>query len=225
VFILGTIALEKVLDMLSYALLFVYLILLIPLPGWVSSSGVTLLALTGVLTLGVILLAVYPDAISGFAGRMIKWLPARLQPNLAGWIQSGMQSLDVLRGSQNLLKLAFLSACIWGCAVWTIQLTAQSLSLGIPWSASIAVLVLLQAGISLPSIPGRIGIFQYLCIIGLGFFGIDQSIGLSFGILLQAIVLIPPTLVSLPFFGMLGISDQKGEILDASRMVEGADHR
>ena len=37
------------------------------------------------------------------------------------------------------------------------------------------VLVVLQVGITLPSVPGRIGVFEYLCILSLAVFGVAQQ--------------------------------------------------
>ncbi len=203
-FTLGSIALEKVLDLLSYALLFLYLILLLPLPDWVSSSGMTLIVLTVVLTAGVIVLSAYPETVARILRRLVGWLPERWGSQVLIWLDNGLASFGVLRRRVDLLKLALLSALVWGTAVWTNQLTAAALHIEIPWSASITVLVFLQAGISVPAIPGRIGIFQYLCILALGLFGVDQAMSFSYGILLQAIVLVPATLVSVPFFWFLG---------------------
>jgi len=53
------------------------------------------------------------------------------------------------------------------------------------------LMIALQVGISLPSMPASIGIFEYICILTLGFFGIEESIGLSFGVLLHVIAFLP----------------------------------
>jgi uncharacterized membrane protein YbhN (UPF0104 family) len=65
--------------------------------------------------------------------------------------------------------------------------------------------MVLMAGISLPSAPGRIGIFEYSCILALSIFGIRQAQALSYGILLHAVVLLPTTLLGLLAFLRLGV--------------------
>ena len=70
---------------------------------------------------------------------------------------------------------------------------------------ALVVLVVLQVGISAPGVPGRIGVFQYLCILALALFQVDNATGLSYGILLQGIILVPTTLISLLFMGYLGV--------------------
>jgi hypothetical protein len=75
----------------------------------------------------------------------------------------------------------------------------------LPVLASMIVLVVLLAGVVVPSIPGRIGIFQYLCILALSPFSIDQAMSVSYGILLQGIIMLPTTLVSLALMSILGL--------------------
>jgi len=201
---LGTVALEKVIDMLSYVLLFLFLLLFLPLPAWISESGYTFSLITAGITLGVILIASFPAKFTRMLERALAWLPERTRPQILGRVRAGLGSLEILRDRGGLLVLALLSAAVWGSAVWTNHLAARALGLRLPWTASLTVLILLQAGISLPVVPGRIGLFQYLCILALSFFGVEEGVGLVYGILLQAVVLIPTTLVSLPYIGRLG---------------------
>ena len=220
IFILGTIAIEKFFDMLSYGILLLYLFFLIPLPDWIANSAVSFLSITIIITVGLTILVAYPDIVVNIITRFTSWIPEKLRLRVIEWLQSGLASIDVLRGTRKLAIITFITACIWACALWTVHLAAQAIHLNIPLSASLTTLVFLQAGISLPSIPGRIGIFQYLCILALKIFDIDQSIALGFGILLQAIVLIPPTLISLPLFGILGLSNNRRDIFKPTNNLD-----
>jgi len=220
IFILGTIAIEKFFDMLSYGILLLYLFFLIPLPDWIANSAVSFLSITIIITVGLTILVAFPGIVVQTIARLTSWIPKKLQLRINEWLQSGLASIDVLRGTRKLAIITFITACIWACALWTVHLTAQAIHLNIPWSASLTTLVFLQAGISLPSIPGRIGVFQYLCILALNFFDVDQSVALGFGILLQAIVLIPPTLISLPLFGFLGLSNNRRDIFKPTNNID-----
>lgn len=211
-FILGTVAIEKVLDMISYALLFLLLVLLLPLPAWISDSGYTFSVVAGLVTLGLILLASNPRLFGRILEWMIRWLPEKLREKMLNRVEAGLQSLSVMHRSYDLLKLALLSVVIWGTAVWTNILTFQALGLQLPWTAAAVLLVVLQAGISVPSVPGRIGLFQYLCILSLGLFGISQSQSLSYGILLQGIVFILPTVFSGAALWVFGWDDLRGRV-------------
>jgi len=72
----------------------------------------------------------------------------------------------------------------------------------------------LQAGISLPAIPGTIGLFEYICILALSFFNIDPSTALSYGLLLHAVVLLPPLLAGMISFWVLGLTRERQKYQD-----------
>jgi uncharacterized membrane protein YbhN (UPF0104 family) len=193
-------------------LLFLLLLLMLPLPNWISDSGYTFTIVAGLVTLGVILLASNPPLFLKILEWTTRWLPERLRLQLLNRTEAGLKSLSVMHRRFDLLKLALLSVLIWCTAVWTNLLTFQALGLQLPWTAAAVLLVVLQAGISVPSVPGRIGLFQYLCILSLGLFGVSQAEGLSYGILLQAIVFIPPTLLSAGALWAFGWDGLRGRI-------------
>jgi hypothetical protein len=203
-------ALEKILDLLCYVLIFLVTLVLFPLPAIVTDSVYTLTVVTGFLIVAVFLLAHYPEQIIALLKRMISFLPARMQEAIAPRLESGLQSLLILRSRPELSKLAFWSTIVWGTSILTNHLTALAIGIHLPVLASMVVLVVLMAGVSLPTVPGRIGIFQYLCILGLGLFNIDAGSGLSYGILLQALVFVPTTLLSLIFISGIGVQRVRG---------------
>jgi len=209
-FALGTVALEKILDLLCYVLIFLLTLLLFPLPAIVNDSVYTLSAVTLILIVTVFLLAHYPSEIIAQLKRLIVFLPRRIQTAITPRLESGMQSLLIVRSRPELSRLAFWSAVVWGTAILTNHLAALAIGIHLPVLASMVVLVMLQAGVSVPTVPGRIGIFQYLCILALGLFNIDAGSGLSYGILLQAIIFVPTTLLSLIFISSIGFDRVRG---------------
>ena len=122
-----------------------------------------------------------------------------------------MESLEIFRDRTGMAWVAVWTIVIWGTSIWTNSLVGLALGKSLSVLASLAVLVLLFAGVSVPSVPGRIGVFQYMCILALSLFGFSAEFGLSYGILLQAIVFIPTTLLSLVFAGLFGVSIREAE--------------
>ncbi len=203
-FLLGTLAIEKVIDLLAYAMLFLATIFLLPMPGWLADSGVTLTLLAVLLSLMVAVVAAWPSLIEKRLAWGLGWLPDAWRSALLPRLQAALSSLSVLRLRSDIVRLAALTVLVWGTAVWTNDLVLRSLGLDLPWKASVLVLVALQAGISIPVVPGRFGLFEYMCILSLGIFGVPESLGLSFGLLLHAIVLAPTSLASLVAFWWVG---------------------
>jgi uncharacterized membrane protein YbhN (UPF0104 family) len=112
------------------------------------------------------------------------------------------------------LRLVLWTTSIWGLAILNNHFTLLALGIHLPITASMLILVGLQAGISLPAIPGTIGLFEYICVLALSLFGIDQSLALSYGILLHAIVLVPSTIAGMISFWVLGLSGQRQKFQD-----------
>lgn len=208
-FVLGTVALEKVLDVIAYALLFLGLFLVLPLPIWISKSGYSLTVLAVLLLFCVVILAKHQAWFVRLLERITVWMPEKIRIYLIPRVRKGLGSLGIMQRNSELLQLGLWSVLVWGTAVWTNHLIAQALGLDIPWTAAIATLVVLQVGISFSQIPGMVGIFQYACILTLAIFGVDQVNGLSYGILLHITVMLPIIILGLFYFWQLEFKSLK----------------
>lgn len=198
-FVAGSIAIEKALDLAAFAVVFGVLLVKLPPTGLLGERAYWL-AGAGVLVLGLVMLAASQQK------RLAGWLPENWNAWLVKQAHGVFTSLSVLRRPLKLGGLAGLTALIWWLAWWTNQLCLQALGLDLPASAALLVLVALQVGVSLPSLPGRVGVFEYVCILALQLFGIDPATALSYGILLHVVVYIPVVAGGLPALWMLPAS-------------------
>ena len=203
-YVLGTVILEKMIDLTCYVLLFLVLLLAIPLPGWLGSSGWVWIGTVGLILLAVLFVTYQRNWLVGMLQRGLERFPAHIQEYVVGRARSGLDSLEVLQQPGELAWLAFWSAIIWGCAVLTNQLVLLAFDIHLPWTASLLIVIGLIAGISIPSLPGRMGIFELICILALQFFGVERSIALSYGILLHAVVYLPVIFSGIVSFWWLG---------------------
>jgi uncharacterized protein (TIRG00374 family) len=220
VYAFGTILIEKVLDMVCYALLFVLLLLMIPLPAWMSGSGYTFITLTILILVAVLVITVQRKWVIKAVDRLLGLLPERIQFSTTNRIRSGLESLDVLQSRMDLLKLAFWSALIWSTALLNVYLVLQAVRIDVPLTASLLTLIALQVGITVPSIPGNIGVLEYIAILSLSVFGIDQSQALGFGILLHVIVFLPVIFTGLISLWMLNAGGGRfGDLVVSKEMV------
>jgi uncharacterized protein (TIRG00374 family) len=198
-FVLGTIVAEKFLDMLAYAVLIGMLLLWIPLPNWMGGSVTALISITVIQAVMLFLLALKRDYFLGLVEKISQRFSPPIREFLLKNVQSGFASLDVFRQPITALKLSLITASIWSTAVLANYWILQALDIQTPLAASLLVLIAVQAGISLPSLPGKIGVFELTCILALEIFRVSRSIALSYGILLHAVVFIPiliPGLIS-----------------------------
>jgi glycosyltransferase 2 family protein len=212
-FALGTVVLEKLLDMLAYVLLFFLLVILLPLPSWVSDSVYVLSLVTFLSFFGVVFLLLQREWFLRLLDRVVGWLPTRLYAPAKTRVQAGLLSLDILRHRADRFKLVGWTALIWGTAIANNYLTFLALPMALerPLLASLLILVALQVGISLPTAPGTIGVFQYICVVALGLLGVDESLAFSYGVVLHAIVMLPTTLLGVGFFWVWGMPGKPGQ--------------
>jgi len=191
VYTLGTIALEKLVDTLFYGLLFLLTALFLPLPGWVDQSGGVLLAAAAALMLGAWFLGRSSDGALRLALRMTQQLPQALGARLAPRLRDALQTLEVMQDRRALRNMTLWSLFIWGMAVLPNWALLRALHLSGGWLAAMTTLVFLQAVVSLPGVPGRVGVFQYACILALGLFGVGEVPAFTYGVLLQAVAVLP----------------------------------
>ncbi|MDP1545341.1 MAG: lysylphosphatidylglycerol synthase transmembrane domain-containing protein [Anaerolineales bacterium] len=204
VYVLGTVAVEKVADLL-FLLLSVMVLLShtcpggrcqgMALPEWliVPARGTALLI--AVLLPCFILLTWQRD----FFLRMVEWASRFVPSGWREWLlrqtRYGLASLEVVRRPRLLIGLFGWSLIVLILSILTNYLVFMSLELALPVWASLLLLVVLQVGAAVPSSPGRIGVFQYLVILALSIFAVDKNVALGYSIVLYLVIYVPIVLI------------------------------
>jgi len=207
-FVVGTILLEKVLDMISYTLLIFWMLIWIPHPDWLSQSGWAFAAGTFIVLTGILIFLLRKQEFMAWVDKALLKLPGRIGAFGVGQFQKGLSSFSVLEKRNSLLNLATVTFGIWALAVLTNIFTFRALQIDLPAAGGIIVLIILQAGISLPAAPGKFGIFEYACMLALAIFGISEEVSFSYGLLLHAIVLAPVIISGLFSLWLLGFKEK-----------------
>ena len=88
-----------------------------------------------------------------------------------------------------------LTLAVVAVAASTNYLLFLAFRLRVPLVAALLLLVVLQVGAVPPSLPGRVGIFNYLTVVALSAFGVDRATALAYSIVLYAVALAPKILV------------------------------
>jgi uncharacterized membrane protein YbhN (UPF0104 family) len=201
---LGTVALEKLWDIILLVGLVLSLSLWYPLPAWVTvPTRITAIA-GGLLLLGIVSLLV---GRSYLAPRWEeRWAFVSQWPVLN---RSAGRLLDGLAGLYRPHIMLVTGA--WSLLAWFFgALTNLALlkAFDLPGSVSLALLLLvvLQMGVAVPSVPGRIGVFEGLCLVTLALFGVEANVALGYGVILHLVVLLPPVLLGLWWLSRLDIT-------------------
>ncbi len=185
---LGTIAAEKLIDVIVLALLMVGLLPFLALPDWLAGRLWPLVLAALAVGVAIVALVRGRGVVMQIATWALRRLPHAFAERWQARIGAGLDGLHVL-GKPG------AAAAVWG---WTIAVWLASaltnyvlmLAFDLPPSPLMALFLLavLQAGVAVPSTPGKIGVFHYLCVISLAVFHVPPAVGLAYGLVLHALV-------------------------------------
>ena len=102
--------------------------------------------------------------------------------------------------------LAALTCTVWACWAAAAWLVASSLSISVSPLEVVFLTTVINLGAAIPSSPGFVGTFQWLCVSGMALFGVGQADALAFSIIMQAVWYVPTTLIGLPLLMHTGIA-------------------
>jgi uncharacterized protein (TIRG00374 family) len=187
-FVLGTIGAEKLIDLLVLVLLTLALVPFIALPETMAAQVDTVLVLGLAVAIGAATLLGGRALWLRLARAALRPLPAAMAARWLARIEAGLDGLSALANPRAAVAIWGWTAVFWLVAGLTNL--CLLVAFGLPASPVMALflLVLLQGGIAVPSTPGKIGVFQWLCMIGLSVFGVPAAVGFAYGLVLYGIV-------------------------------------
>jgi len=192
--VMVSLVLERAFDVAAFATIVVTLILsgLMPEPfrGVLPAAATVTVATIG----AALLLVRFLPAVLTWSHRHIGVLaPA------AGWIEKQESAMregwtDITRRHQ-LAAIAALTAVIPVTAAATNLLVLQSFNLPVPAITAFVLLVVLQIGTAVVSVPGNVGVFHYLTVVTLAAWDVPQPTALAVAIVLHLVSLGPKVIL------------------------------
>lgn len=199
---LGTVIVERVLDSLSILTITIAVLFLYDLPSWMIKSGVIFFIMTLLMIVCIIGLIWRREATVKIINRALRLLPGKLVDKANTVIYHFIDGFQVITNVKILLYLFILSALVWLVDVAVIYVLLLSFGFDLPILASFIVMIVLIAGIAIPTAPGFIGNWHYACILGLSLFGVAKPEAFSFALVyhfLSIMIVVVLGIIFLPF--------------------------
>jgi glycosyltransferase 2 family protein len=187
-YILGTIAAEKLIDLVALAVLILALLPFIALPTWLAARQGPVILAAVAMALAVAGLILGRSQLAGWASRALGRLPGRAGERWQARLVAGLDGLAALGQRSAALAVWWWTVVTWLLATLTNLLLFMAFNLPPAILPALFLLVVLQANVAVPSAPGRIGVFHYLCVLALGVFGVPSPVALGYGVVLHLIV-------------------------------------
>ncbi len=200
---LGSVALEKVWDLLALLLCGLLLLALAPLPEWFSNSTWSTAA---ILVVGGLLLWAglrWQDALFRWAALILARFPAGWDKALLPRLQRLAQGLNSLQSAQASGRVFVWTLVYWGCGALSNWAVMRAFGVNSP-VAAIFLLAALMVGNAVVPTPARLGVFEGLCVVSLGLFDVPYDVALAIGLVLHLVVMGPPLITA----GVLALGTQ-----------------
>lgn len=219
---LGTVVVERVLDVLTVVVLAGLALPFVPLSDGMRQTWILGIGLGGVAFAGLVW--VQRQGPGGpLLAPLARWAPSGVWArvaDLARALAEGATGCDFSRRAPALLGWTVL---LWGTYALTAQVAFWSMGLTLPWSAALTLLVYLGVGLSLPSAPGFVGTFQFFTVAALALYGVEVSQALTFSVILHASFFLPVTLVGWAILAAEHVTlKQLSALPEAAKRGEGA---
>ena len=199
---LGTLVVEKTLDLIFFGLTIIFILPFVVLPDYVNRPGPWLLVLPAALLVILYLLAYRTAWVIGLWRRMLRPLPERPAAWLLRVAVSGLEGLAALRDRRRaaLLLLASLALAVLAVVLPYVLFPALGLSLTLLDAALIHVVV--SIAVTPPSTPAKLGVFNAAAALTLLQLGVaDETIVAGYAILFYLVVIVPQIV-----FGLIAAS-------------------
>jgi uncharacterized protein (TIRG00374 family) len=183
---LGSVALDRVCDVIALALFLVVGLQAVPTPEWLQRMviGAAILIVLIVATL------VFARLYTRSRGR-----DRRERGRVRRIVRDTIDFLGEPIGRHRAAVWLVLSVAAWGIGSVAVYLVARSVSVDLDPLEAIFVASALALGVAIPSSPGYIGTYQWIGVSALGLLDVPPSQALAFAILMQASWYVPTTVI------------------------------
>ena len=188
--ILGTIVVEKALDM---AALGVSLLLVLPLAtAFMGGSPGVIAAATLCALFGLYLLAYQGEGLLRLMTKVGHYLPQIISQRLFHWLKTGLAGLDALRYQAANLRLVAITVLVAILSIATPLALFPALQIPLGLGEAILLHVVLTVGSVPSSTPLNVGVFEGITMLLLRQFGImDDAVSLTYAFLWHMALVIP----------------------------------
>jgi len=210
---LGTVALDRALDMVSLLVVIIITGLLFDFPAEIGYAAWLLSAISLIMILIIAAMILFKERHGNLPNRLLEWLPVGIGRRILSIINQFISGFAALKSPANYFLIVADSVIIWGLYAAQVLLVMIAFNLPAnypviaaePVMTSFVILVIAALVLSVPSAPGGIGTFHAAVIFGLALFGVGTDEAAGFAFIIHAITIIFYIFVGFPFMWREGL--------------------
>lgn len=191
----ATIVVERIMDVFSLLLLMWMAILIHPFPNWVIKSGYIMFGATLGLFLLLLFLKKWGTHADSLLRILLRPLPGSLRERIINTLERFLSGVVPLRRWHDYVTVVVVSAAIWACYGLALHFGLLAFDFvktyQLAWYTGLILLVITTISVVVPSSPGYVGPYHYLCQVALAMFGVPAGPALSFAVVVHAVNFLP----------------------------------
>jgi len=204
-YVIGTVAIEKILDFFVFIFLWVSIPFFFALEKEIKGPRIALLfCLLSILPLALLIWK--PKKVLKWIKILSSILPRRFRQSFHSFFERAIEAFGLLKSVKISAIVILLTFGFIVGQVLTIFFLFQAFNLSLSFWVGLFLLLAILLGSIPPSAPGKIGIMEYAIILALSLFNIPKSQALGYGIMLHLVSYLPKIILGLIFFSRLDFS-------------------
>jgi len=209
---LASLAVDRVFDALCVVILLVVAMLAPDFPahfvigGRSLQSAAMLMALAVTLAMGgLFAFATWPHRMEAIAVGVTGAVLPRFKARVGALVHSVAGGLAVIRK-----PTAFAATFAWAMVHWLVNALAfwfgfRAVGITAPFTAALFVQGIIVVGVSVPSSPGFVGVFEYMAKLALPLYGVSEARAVTWAIGFHVLSYIPITVIGAWYFLRMGV--------------------
>lgn len=194
--LLGTLVIEKILDMTVVILILVCLLPFVVVPSIISNPAGTLSVIVVPALVTIYAVAFQTERFTRLLKQVTRYLPDALEKRFNRLIVAGLEGLSALRDRRLTIAITGMSLLIGAVSILTPWLLFPALGLPLGLKEAVLLHLVTSVGSLPPTTPARLGVFEGLVIFVLSQLGMaDQNLMLSYALLYHGVILLPQLLL------------------------------
>ena len=181
--VLGSVAVERILDVAALILFWALSLPFAPFPDWFRWSGYVLIASGTALTIVLWRMNAAHHREEAWGAWILNRLPRSVRGRATSALGSFGAGLHAFRSPAALARAGAWSLLMWVAAGIIFLQVGASLGVDLPFWSIFLLSFVVCLGISLPSSPGFIGVMEGACVVGLALLGVHGPEALAFALL------------------------------------------
>jgi glycosyltransferase 2 family protein len=209
-YVLGTVVIEKMFDFFSWVILWVSVPIFFAFQNKIK--GYTMAVVICIILIITLILVIWQrDIVRRWLYKFSAFLPAKLEKRVVNFLVRGLEAFSQLKSTRITLILALYTTIIVVLSTLTNFLLFHAFGFQLSFFHALVLLLVIQVGSTPPSLPGKLGIFEYTVIIGLGLFSIQETDAMGYALLLHIVSYLPKIILGFIFMAGLNLNLKTAE--------------